>query len=51
MAYTQLPIVEVAVDELRLDLDNYRIPIRPDDELAALRYMFASDPDPRVVVL
>ena len=43
MAYTQLPIVEVAVDELRLDLDNYRIPIRPDDELAALRYMFASE--------
>ncbi|KQY60245.1 hypothetical protein ASD11_12320 [Aeromicrobium sp. Root495] len=43
MAYTQLPIIDVSVDALRLDLDNYRIPIRPNDELAALRYLFAAE--------
>lgn len=43
MAYKQLPIVEVDVDKLRLDLENYRIPIAPDDEDAALNYLFASE--------
>ncbi len=43
MAYKQLPIVNVAVDRLRLDLANYRIPIAPDDEDAALNYLFASE--------
>lgn len=43
MAYKQLPIREVAVDKLRLDLKNYRIPVAPDDEAAALNYLFASE--------
>lgn len=43
MAYKQLPIVEVDVDRLHLDLENYRIPIAPDDEDAALNYLFASE--------
>lgn len=43
MAYKPLPIVDVPVDDLRLDLLNYRIPIAPDDEGAALNYLFASE--------
>jgi len=43
MAYKPLPIVEVDIDKLRLDLANYRIPIAPDDEDAALNYLFASE--------
>lgn len=43
MAYTPLPIVEVDVNKLRLDLENYRIPIAPDDEDTALNYLFASE--------
>jgi uncharacterized membrane protein YgcG len=43
MAYRQLPIIEVDVYRLRLDLENYRIPIAPDDEDAALNYLFASE--------
>src|ERR1700710_1599037 len=43
MAYKPLPIVEVDVAKLRLDLANYRIPIAPDDEDAALNYLFASE--------
>lgn len=43
MAYKQLPMVEVSVNSLALDLDNYRIPITPDDEAAALKYLFASE--------
>lgn len=43
MAYTQLPMVEVDVNKLRLDLENYRIPIAPDDEDTALNYLFASE--------
>ena len=43
MAYKPLPIVEVDVDKLRLDLKNYRIPIAPDDEAAALNYLFAAE--------
>ncbi len=43
MAYEQLPIVEVELDRLLLDLDNYRIPTRRDDEAGALKYLFASE--------
>lgn len=43
MAYEPLPMVEVAIDDVRLDLDNYRIPTKPKDEAAALLYLFASE--------
>jgi hypothetical protein len=43
MAYEQLPIVEVDLDQLLLDLENYRIPTRRDDETGALNYLFASE--------
>ncbi|WP_313566120.1 hypothetical protein [Mobilicoccus sp.] len=31
------------MEDLMLDLDNYRIPVRQDDENAALNYLFASE--------
>lgn len=43
MAYQPLPILEKDVGELRLDLDNYRIPVRPDDEATALKFLVASE--------
>jgi uncharacterized membrane protein YgcG len=43
VGYKPLPIKTVRVDDLRLDLDNYRIPTRRDDETAALKYLFASE--------
>ena len=43
MAYEPLPMVEVAIDDVRLDLDNYRIPTKPEDEAAALQYLFDSE--------
>ena len=43
MAYEQLPIVEVDLEQLLLDLENYRIPTRRDDEAGALKYLFASE--------
>ena len=43
MSYTPLPIVSVALNDLRLDLDNYRIPTRREDEAAALNYLFTSE--------
>ncbi|MBN9152401.1 MAG: hypothetical protein J0J05_00230 [Microbacterium sp.] len=43
MAYEQLPMVEVDLDGLLLDLENYRIPTRRDDEAGALKYLFASE--------
>ncbi|WP_081815223.1 hypothetical protein [Leifsonia aquatica] len=43
MAYEQLPIVEVDLNKLLLDLENYRIPTRRDDEAGALKYLFASE--------
>lgn len=43
MGYVQLPIVEVNVEDLRLDLANYRIPSRRDDEAAALNYLYAEE--------
>ncbi|HAS13148.1 MAG TPA: hypothetical protein DCS55_21950, partial [Acidimicrobiaceae bacterium] len=32
VGYEPLPIREVGLDKLRLDLDNYRIPTHRDDE-------------------
>jgi uncharacterized membrane protein YgcG len=43
VGYKPLPIKTVRVGDLRLDLDNYRIPTRRDDETAALKYLFASE--------
>ncbi|EGD43167.1 hypothetical protein NBCG_02521 [Nocardioidaceae bacterium Broad-1] len=43
MGYVQLPMVEVKVEDLRLDLANYRIPSRRDDEAAALNYLYAEE--------
>lgn len=43
VGYEPLPIREVGVDKLRLDLDNYRIPTHRDDETAALKYLFLSE--------
>lgn len=43
MSYEQFPIVEKDLDELELDLENYRIPTRRADEASALRYLFASE--------
>ncbi|MCE0485866.1 hypothetical protein [Ornithinimicrobium sediminis] len=43
MTYVQLPMLEVDVGDLLLDLANYRIPTRPDDEAAALNYLFAEE--------
>lgn len=43
VGYKPLPIIEVGLDKLRLDLKNYRIPIAPNDEDAALNYLFASE--------
>ncbi|NUR97927.1 MAG: hypothetical protein HOV67_22060 [Kribbellaceae bacterium] len=43
MSYEPLPIIEVRIADLYLDLDNYRIPTRPDDEAAALNYLFVSE--------
>lgn len=43
MAHEPLPIIDVAVSSLRLDLLNYRIPSRPEDEAAALDYLVSSE--------
>ncbi|PDQ36531.1 MAG: hypothetical protein B5766_00360 [Candidatus Lumbricidophila eiseniae] len=43
MVYEKLPIVEVNLEELLLDLENYRIPAHPKDEAAALSYLFESE--------
>lgn len=43
MAYEQLPIIDVPLDDLLLDLENYRIPTRREDETGALKYLFASE--------
>ncbi|MGX5682337.1 hypothetical protein [Schumannella luteola] len=43
MSYVPLPIVDVTLANLKLDLDNYRIPTRPNDEGAALAYLFSSE--------
>ena len=43
MSYQPFPIVEVALDLLQLDLANYRIPTRREDQADALNYLFASE--------
>lgn len=43
MTYKELPIIQVELDQLLLDLENYRIPTRREDETAALKYLFASE--------
>lgn len=43
MAYKELPIVQVGLDQLMLDLDNYRIPTHRDDQAETLKYLFASE--------
>ncbi|MGB2711729.1 MAG: hypothetical protein WBC33_09445 [Conexibacter sp.] len=43
MAYVPLPIVDAKIDDLHLDLENYRIPTQPQDEAAALKYLFTSE--------
>jgi hypothetical protein len=43
MSFEPLPIRTVAVDELTLDLENYRIPVRSTDENAALNYLYAEE--------
>lgn len=42
MAYSQLPIEEVQVRDLQLDLGNYRFPIDQPTESAAMNYLFAA---------
>lgn len=43
MSYTQIPIKELEIAQIKLDLRNYRIPNFPDDESGALSYLFASE--------
>lgn len=43
MSYVPLPIVDAKLTDLGLDLDNYRIPTRPNDEASALAYLFSSE--------
>lgn len=43
MSYTPIPIEELEIDQIKLDLHNYRIPNFPDDESGALSYLFASE--------
>lgn len=43
MAYEPLPIIEVSLDNVQLDLKNYRIPTRQTDEESAMKYLFASE--------
>lgn len=43
MTYKPLPIETHPLTSLALDLDNYRIPVRQEDENAALNYLFASE--------
>ncbi|WP_404380323.1 hypothetical protein LL946_10315 [Knoellia locipacati] len=43
MTYQALPIETHTLDELALDLDNYRIPVRSADENSALNYLYAEE--------
>lgn len=43
MTYEELPIIRVRLDDLLLDLENYRIPTKRDDEAGALKYLFESE--------
>lgn len=42
MAYSQFPIEEAAVRDLRLDVSNYRFPVDQPTESAAMNYLFAA---------
>lgn len=42
MAYSQLPIEEVQVRDLQLDLGNYRFPVDQPTESAAMNYLFSA---------
>lgn len=42
MAYSQLPIEDVQVRDLQLDLGNYRFPIDQPTESAAMNYLFSA---------
>lgn len=41
MAYSQLPIDEAPVGDLKLDLSNHRFPVDQPTESAAMNYLFA----------
>lgn len=41
MAYSQFPIEEAAVRDLRLDVSNYRFPVKQPTQSAAMNYLFA----------
>lgn len=43
MTYQALPIETHTLDQLALDLDNYRIPVRSADENSALNYLYAEE--------
>ncbi len=43
MAYVQFPIDEVSVEDLVLDVSNYRFPVDQPSEGAAMNYLFAAD--------
>ncbi|WP_374008529.1 hypothetical protein [Leifsonia sp. LS-T14] len=43
MTYEPLPMRTVPLTRLKLDLENYRIPTRRDDEAEALAYLFESE--------
>jgi len=43
VAYQPFPIKTVELKELRLDLENYRIPDPPADEITALEYLYKSE--------
>lgn len=43
MAYTPLPIKEVLLSDICLDLENYRVPTPSADDADALKYLFVSE--------
>ncbi|ADB29505.1 hypothetical protein Kfla_0381 [Kribbella flavida DSM 17836] len=51
MVYSQFPIDEVSVSDLRLDVSNYRFPIDQPSEHAAMNYLFAASDVMEVVRL
>ncbi|BCN51260.1 hypothetical protein RE9416_45610 [Prescottella equi] len=51
MAYNPMPIKEVKVADLVLDVDNYRFPIKQLSESAAMNYLFAEHDVPKVASL
>jgi hypothetical protein len=43
MAYKALPMETVGLDDLALDLVNYRVPVEQESQDAALNYLYASE--------